>query len=90
MTARQPRRTRRRALPANTLPRPTAGAVAEAEPEDVEEAPATVGRTSRRSAVHHREHHVTRDYSYVHRDLITVSIIGVFVIAFIVGMSYIL
>ena len=38
---------------------------------------------------HHREHHVTRDYSYVHRDLLTVLGVGVVVLGFIVGMSYV-
>ena len=38
---------------------------------------------------HHREHHVTKDYSHVHRDLLTVLGIGVVVIGFIVGMSFI-
>jgi hypothetical protein len=59
----------------------------EAGAEAAAPAPASA---SRRTPIHHREHHVTRDYSYVHRDLITVSIIGVFVIAFIVGMSYVI
>ena len=87
MTARQPRRTRRRAAPASTLPRPVAATPLEAGTEAPAPAPAGA---SRRTAIHHREHHVTRDYSYVHRDLITVSVIGVFVIAFIVGMSFLI
>jgi len=40
--------------------------------------------------VGHREHHVTTDYGYVHRDLITVACVGVVVIGFIVGMSFVL
>ena len=52
--------------------------------------PAAARAAARRTAVHHREHHVTRDYSYVHKDLITVSIIGAFVVGFIVAMSYII
>jgi hypothetical protein len=36
----------------------------------------------------HREHHVTKDYSHVHKDLVTVLGIGIVVLAFIFGMSY--
>lgn len=36
-----------------------------------------------------RTHHVTNDYSYVHRDLITVAVVGALVIAFIVAMSFV-
>jgi hypothetical protein len=38
----------------------------------------------------HREHHVTNDYSYVHRDLLTVLGVGGIVVAFIVAMSFVL
>jgi hypothetical protein len=80
MTARQPRRTRRRNPPAATLPRPGVA------PEANGAAPAAA-HTARR-AVGHREHHVTQDYSYVHKDLITVAFVGVVVIAFIIAMSF--
>lgn len=86
MTARQPRRTRRRAVTASPLPRPSTAPPL--EPEEQAATPASV-RASRRAGVHHREHHVTKDYSYVHRDLLTVLFIGIVTIAFIVGMSFI-
>ena len=38
----------------------------------------------------HRQHHVTTDYGYIHKDLLTVAGVGVVVIGFIVGMSFIL
>lgn len=81
MTARQPRRARRRAAPAAALPRPTSTSTGSSLGESA----------SLRSAAtqHHREHHVTRDYSHIHRDLLTVLGIGVVVIAFIVGMSFV-
>ena len=33
-------------------------------------------------------HHVTTDYSYIHRDLLVAAVVGAVVIAFIVGMSF--
>ena len=55
-----------------------------------EEAQAEASARLRRApALGHRQHHVTRDYSYVHRDLITVAAIGVVVIGFIIGMSFV-
>lgn len=80
MTARPPRR-RRRQVPAVSLPRPTGVG---SEPESAR------GVRTTRSVGGHREHHVTTDYSYVHRDLITVAVVGVLVIGFIVGMSYLI
>jgi len=80
MTARQPRRTRRRVAPATALPRPLAG-------DDVAQASSRGGR--RTSNLHHREHHITRDYSHVHRDLVTVSIVGTVILGFIVAMSFV-
>lgn len=44
--------------------------------------------SSRRPGVPHREHHVTKDYSHVHRDLLTIAGVGVVTIAFIVGMTF--
>ena len=83
MTARQPRRTRRRvASSPSTLPRPVA---------DSEAAESDRSRQVRRNAaaIHHREHHVTKDYSHVHKDLVTVAVVGSVVLAFIVGMSFV-
>lgn len=81
MTARQPRRTRRRIAPASSLPRPLSA-------EDT-----AAGRTQARGAVaptlHHRTHHVTKDYSHVHKDLITVAVVGTVVVGFIVAMSFV-
>lgn len=96
MTARQPRRTRRNALPAPSLPRPSPMPEAEPDEEQPEEtgAESAAARLRRRrgnapvAAPHHREHHITRDYSYVHRDLIAVGVVGAIVIAFIVVMSF--
>jgi hypothetical protein len=80
VTARQPRRTRRRAVPGASLPRPTG------------EEGLAPGDSSRIRQVadtrHHREHHVTKDYSHVHKDLLTVLGVGIVVLAFIFGMSY--
>ncbi len=53
-------------------------------------APATAAsRTSGARHGHPRDHHVTNDYSYVRKDLFTVAAIGVVVVAFIVGMSFV-
>lgn len=40
--------------------------------------------------LHHREHHVTKDYSHVTRDLITVSVVGTLVLGFILGMAVVM
>jgi hypothetical protein len=81
MTARQPRRTRRRVnAPAAALPRPVVG-----------EDQANGRPSSRRAApAHHREHHVTRDYSHVPKDLLTIGVVGAISTAFIVAMAFIL
>ncbi len=79
MTSPQPRRTRRRAVPGPTLPRP--GSVAAA-------AGGGTGRAAPRGISSHRTHHVTTDYSYIHRDLIAAAAVGAVVPAFIVGMSF--
>jgi hypothetical protein len=86
MTAQKPRRVRRRAVPASALPRPSSverEAQASAEFDDDE----TVA--GRPAALHHRQHHVTKDYSYVHRDLLTILGVGIVVVAFIVAMSFV-
>ena len=90
MTARQPRRTRRRSAPATTLPRPSA---VTSDAEDVLEASSPVAaaaaaRSTRRTQFRRREHHVEKDYSYVHKDLLTVLGIGVVCVGFIIGMSF--
>ena len=83
MTARQPRRARRRVAPPSSLPRPLTA--------DSEAGESEHSRTVRRNAaaLHHREHHVTKDYSHVHRDLITVAVVGTAVLCFIVAMSFV-
>ena len=52
---------------------------------------ATTGAARRSGATtrHHREHHVTKDYSHVHKDLLTVLGVGIVVLAFIFGMSFV-
>jgi hypothetical protein len=83
MTARQPRRPRRRsAAPAATLPRPASGGAAPTGSTSPARIPA--------SARHHREHHVTTDYSYVRKDLVVIGAVGAVVLAFIVAMSFVL
>ncbi len=77
MTAPQPRRTRRRATPGPSLPRPGSVSAVEAG-----------SGGQRRSISHHREHHVTTDYGYVRRDLIAVSVTSAIAVAFVVGMSF--
>ena len=83
MTARQPRRARRRvAAPAASLPRPVAGA---------EGSKAIIPNATRRATPgHHREHHVTKDYSYVRRDLAMIGILAAVTTGFIVAMWAIL
>ncbi len=84
MTARQPRRTRRR-VATSSLPRPVAVSDAPAT-ETLKAAPAAP--TAPRRPTTPREHHVSRDYRYVHRDLILVAVVGAVVVAFIVGVSF--
>ena len=81
MTARQPRRTRRRVAPAAALPRPIGGS-------DEAQRAAAVRRGA--SSLHHREHHVNKDYSHVKRDLATVTVVSVVIMAFIFGMSFVI
>lgn len=81
MTARQPRRPRRRvAAPAATLPRPVTGMDAAQQAER--------SRQLRKTPAHHREHHVTRDYSHVKKDMVTILVVGTGVVGFIIGMSF--
>ena len=79
MTARQPRRTRRRNVPGATLPR-----------VNIADEAAASAETGTRVGQGRREHHVMTDYGYVHRDLLTVAAVGAVVIAFIVAMSYVI
>jgi hypothetical protein len=91
MTARQPRRTRRRTTPASTLPRPLP--VSDSlEPAQSAATPsgATVRQTARRGPAQPRAHHVENDYRYVRTDLLTVAAVGAVVIAFVVGMSFLI
>lgn len=83
MTARQPRRPRRRVAPAASLPRPVSGL----DDAAMEARSQLVRRSS--DSLHHRQHHVNKDYSYVHRDLVTVAVVGSAVIGFIVAMSFV-
>lgn len=87
MTAQKPRRTRRRAVPTAALPRPSTiereAAIADDYDDD------TTANAGRPASLHHRQHHVTKDYSYIHRDLVTILGVGMVVLAFIVGMSFI-
>lgn len=82
MTNRQPRRARRPVAPARSLPRP-------ATPESVEEADGPATRSaSRRAPQVPRAHHVAESFDYVRGDLVTVAAVGAVVVAFIVGMSF--
>jgi hypothetical protein len=87
MTAPQPRRTRRRSVPAASLPRPAAMDGVTREPETAAAGVAT--RAPRRGPVV-RPHHVTNDYRYVRTDLALVAAVGVVVVAFVVGMSFVI
>ncbi|MEX0784330.1 MAG: hypothetical protein WD557_16940 [Dehalococcoidia bacterium] len=79
MATRQPRRTRRRSAPATSLPRPTGAEAGTA---------AAGGATqSRRQVGHHRTHHVTTDYRYVRKDLVSIAVIGSIALAFIIAMA---
>jgi len=78
MTARQPRRARRRSAPGSTLPRPAV---------DAETVPERRGRAAR-AAAGHREHHVATDYSYVRRDLMAVAVFSGIVTAFVLVVAF--
>lgn len=83
MTARQPRRTRRRDAPAESLPR--------LHPEEAREHRRLLRRASsggeRRLAT---EHHVLTDYHHVRKDLVTIAAVTAITTAFVVVMSFIL
>lgn len=82
----QPTRRRRR-LPTSNVPHQdrTPGASNAADT-----AAAVTPRYQRRVPGQMREHHVTTDYSYVHKDLLLVLGVTVVTTAFIVAMSFIL
>lgn len=82
MTARPPRRTRRRAAPGTSLPRPT-GVETGVTADRLRERDTRAAPGSRVQI-----HHVTTDYSYVRTDLITVAAVTAVTLAFIVGMSF--
>jgi len=82
MTERQTRR-RRRAVPAASLPRPVSGSADGAQAQRASSA------TRGAATLHHREHHITKDYSYVKRDLITIAVVGTVVMAFMVALAFI-
>lgn len=82
MTARQPRPRRRRVnTPAASLPRPVAGTS-----EDGQAPARTLRRAAAATPGHHREHHVTRDYSHVKRDLATIAVFATLTTGFIFAM----
>lgn len=78
MATRRPQRTRRRTAPAASLPRPLAG--------DSAEATVNTTRSPLRPS-RHRAHHVTTDYRYVRKDLVTIAVVGGVCTAFIFGMA---
>ena len=95
MSARQPRRSRRRLAPAAALPRPAipfqddAEAGFEAVAPSAAAPPTAASRTSTAHRGHPRDHHVTNDYGYIRKDLLTVAAVGLVALAFIVGMSFV-
>ncbi len=90
MTARQPRRPRRRVTPAGGLPRPEA---ITPSPSTTVDAGAPVVH-HRAPATRHvpvvREHHVTGDYAHVRKDLYLVAAVGAITLGFIVAMSFVI
>jgi len=83
MTARQPRRTRRREVPAESLPR--------LRPEEAREHRRLLRNASssgeRRLAT---EHHVLADYAYVRKDLVAIAAVSAVTTAFVVVMALVL
>jgi hypothetical protein len=83
MTARQPRRTRRRDLPAESLPR--------LRPEEERERRRLLRATSVAGERRHiNEHHVVTDYRYVKPELLAITAVTAVTMAFVVGMSFVL
>lgn len=87
MTAPQPRRTRRRSVPAASLPRPVSSDGLVVHDSEVPAASANAAGAARRGPVG-RQHHVTNDYRYVRTDLVLVASVGAIVVAFVVAMSF--
>lgn len=82
MTARQPRPRRRRATtPAASLPRPVAATGEEGQSANARPMNRAVGALG-----HHREHHVTRDYGHIKRDLATIGVVAAITTGFILAM----
>ncbi len=82
MTIQPTRRRRRTSASPNS---PTGATAASAQ------GTAATSRSTRRAPVTHvREHHVTTDYSYVHKDLILIAGVTTVVLGFIIGMSFVL
>ncbi|MDZ7728539.1 MAG: hypothetical protein U5Q44_10315 [Dehalococcoidia bacterium] len=79
MTARQPRRTRRRNVPGDSLP-------------GIRSTGRSRERAEGGAAAHERtlaEHHVTNDYRYVRKELAMIAGVTAVTVAFILGMSFI-
>jgi hypothetical protein len=79
MTARQPRRARRRNVPSESLPRLRPG-------DGTRESSAPTSTTR----ANQRVHHVTDDYSYVRSDMVLVGIFSAVTLGFIIVMNFIL
>lgn len=88
MTARQPRR-RRRAVPAAALPRPSGATTAHDMAEDAPDVASDSARGARRHTPARREHHVTTDYSYVRKELVLISAVGLLSLAFVFAMYFV-
>lgn len=82
MTARRPRRRRRRDLAASTLPRPVPG-------EAMVRPAVEVSRDEPRGRAR-REHHATTDFRYVRSDLIGIAVVGSITLGFVIAMAIIL
>lgn len=81
----QPTRRRRRTSASPNSPTGATATAASAQ------GTAATSRSTRRAPVTHvREHHVTTDYSYVHKDLILIAGVTTVVLGFIIGMSFVL
>lgn len=79
MTARQPRRTRRRNVPGDSLPGVRSSG----------RKPAQAGEAASGSPRALAEHHVTSDYRYVRKELGMIAVVGVATMGFILAMAFI-
>lgn len=82
----QPTRRRRRLPTSNVTHQERASGASNA----ADSAAASSPRYQRRVPGQMREHHVTTDYSYVHKDLLLVLGVTAVTTAFIVAMSFVL